>query len=209
MKSPEALWTLCLLVLALLLIIIFRHRRKTTPEEAMPLDSENGEAFEQRGNVRMLVGEVEKAILDYDEAIRLLPENAMTYYYRGVAWLKKDKAKCISDLSEAVRLNPELGIAFWTRSVARLGTKDYDGAMEDSDRAIELEPMEGRYYRHRALVWKAKKDYAKAISRELANVGVDTTIYAIGQIGRKVDSFCGPPYTAEVLVAICPRLKRL
>lgn len=64
--------------------------------------------FNDRALMRHARGEYEKAILDYNEAIRRDPECAVTYYNRGVTWQASgvfDKA--ITDYTRAIELGPE------------------------------------------------------------------------------------------------------
>jgi tetratricopeptide (TPR) repeat protein len=52
--------------------------------------------------------EYDKAIADYDEAIRLDPKYAIAFNNRGSAWLiKKEYDKAIADYDEAIRLDPK------------------------------------------------------------------------------------------------------
>ena len=47
----------------------------------------------------------DKAIADYNEAVRLNPKLARAYYHRGTAYEKKgEKAKAEEDLAQAKRL---------------------------------------------------------------------------------------------------------
>ena len=53
-------------------------------------------------------GEYDKAIADYDEAIKLDPKNANAYSYRGLAWYwKSEYDKAIADYDEAIKLDPK------------------------------------------------------------------------------------------------------
>ena len=55
----------------------------------------------------------DKAIADYDEAIRLDPNCQTAYYNRGIVWeKKKDFNKAISDYNEAIRLDPKYSRAY-------------------------------------------------------------------------------------------------
>jgi tetratricopeptide (TPR) repeat protein len=52
----------------------------------------------------------ERAIADYNEAIRLNPKDAEAHFYRGLARPRKgDKPGGETDLAEAQRLNPNVG----------------------------------------------------------------------------------------------------
>ena len=70
-------------------------------------------AYTNRGWAWMMKDELDKAIADLDEAIRLDPKDAMAYTNRGAAWLKKDELdKAIADLDEAIRLDPKHAMAY-------------------------------------------------------------------------------------------------
>ena len=58
-------------------------------------------------------GEYDKAIADYDEALKLDPKNALAYDSRGVAWYRKGEYdKAIADYGEAIKLDPKNAIAY-------------------------------------------------------------------------------------------------
>ena len=55
-------------------------------------------------------------IADYDEAIRLDPENAKIYIGRGISYRHKgDYDRAIVDFNEAIRVDPEYAIAYGYR----------------------------------------------------------------------------------------------
>ena len=63
-------------------------------------------------------GRYDKAIADYDEAIRLNPNDASAYYERGQAWHSKDDLdKAIADYDEAIRLDPRHARAYTIRGI--------------------------------------------------------------------------------------------
>ena len=57
--------------------------------------------------------EYEKAIADYNEAIRLNPKSTLVFSNRGNTWrFKKEYEKAIADYDEAIRLNPKYATAY-------------------------------------------------------------------------------------------------
>jgi predicted aspartyl protease len=72
------------------------------------LSSKNlGVTYNSRGNAFGINGQYDKAIADFDEAIRLNPQDALIYANRGRARYRKgDNDQAIADYGEAIRLNP-------------------------------------------------------------------------------------------------------
>jgi tetratricopeptide (TPR) repeat protein len=67
-------------------------------------------AYNNRGASYNNVGEPEKAIADYNEAIRLNPEYAGAYYNRGSSYFSLgNKQKAIEDLQKAADLWKQQG----------------------------------------------------------------------------------------------------
>ncbi|MGE3149924.1 MAG: tetratricopeptide repeat protein [Pseudorhodoplanes sp.] len=92
------------------------------------------QARHNRGNAYRAQRAFARAIADYDEALRLSPENAMAYADRGVAYANQgDHRRAIVDYSEAIRLNPRDQGFYRLRALAhyQLG----DRARSDADNA--------------------------------------------------------------------------
>lgn len=69
-------------------------------------------------------GDYDRAIQDWDQAIRLSPDNADLYNHRGKAYDSKgDGDRAIQDYDQAVQLAPEDAIYYYNRGVA-YGRKD-------------------------------------------------------------------------------------
>ncbi len=119
-----------------------------------------------RANVWLKRKELDTAIADYNEAIRLNPGSAgVAHQGRGRAWRdKKDYDKAIADCNESIRLDPGHARAYYTRGVVWSDKKDYDKAIADYNEAIRLDPGYARAYNGRGNAWRAKKDYDKAIA---------------------------------------------
>jgi tetratricopeptide (TPR) repeat protein len=92
-------------------------------------------------------GELDKAISDYAEAIRLDPKQGLPYYSRGSAWLdKKQYDKAIADLDQAIRLNPTFASTYGDRGTAWAKKKAYGKAIADYSESIRLDPGDAKGY---------------------------------------------------------------
>ena len=84
-------------------------------------------------------GENDRAIADYDQAIRLDPKDAGSFNNRGYAYFsKREYDRAIADFDKAVAFNPKYGHALQNRAMAYHNKGDYERAVEGYDRALPL-----------------------------------------------------------------------
>ena len=83
----------------------------------------------------------EEAIADYDETIRLDPNNAEAYRVRAAAKFEIGRyEQAVADYDQAIRLNPNDAEAYRIRAAAKVEIGRYEQAFEDFDEAIRLAP---------------------------------------------------------------------
>ena len=81
----------------------------------------------------------DRALADYDQAIRVDPNFALAFSNRGSAYEnKKDYDRAFADFDQAIRLNPNFALAFNGRGNAYNNKRDYDRAIANYDQAIRL-----------------------------------------------------------------------
>ena len=98
-------------------------------------------AYNNRGNAYTVKGDLDRAILDFDQSIKLDPAFAKPFNNRGAAYLRKGEYDlALKALDQAIRLNPNYGRAFVNRAGVYLKKNEYDRAARDYDEAIRLEP---------------------------------------------------------------------
>ena len=84
-------------------------------------------AYNNRGETWRAKGDIDRAIADYTEAIRLDPKNSNAYLNRGLVWDNKDDIeRAMADYNEAIRLDPNYAGAYDNRGIAYRTKSDYD-----------------------------------------------------------------------------------
>jgi len=124
-----------------------------------------GFAYERNGDRGRAIQDYDRAIQDYDQAIRLDPKGALAYRDRGLAYvLKGDFDHAIQDYDQATRLDSKnVAINYLGRGMAYERKQDYSRAIQDYDEAIRLNPTYVDAYRARAGAYQSKGEYRRAI----------------------------------------------
>jgi tetratricopeptide (TPR) repeat protein/predicted aspartyl protease len=77
-----------------------------------------GHLLENRGLLELRQANYEKAIADFDAALKTMPKNAYVLYGRGVAKIRKNKtAEGEADIAEAVKIAPHIAAPFTARGL--------------------------------------------------------------------------------------------
>ena len=98
------------------------------------------EAFNNRAIGYRVKGDYDRAIQDYNQAIKLNPKFAVAYNNRGVAHERKNEYdRAISDYDQAIKVKPSAE-AYFNRGNAQLVRNRYDHAIDDYNQAIRLKP---------------------------------------------------------------------
>jgi len=98
------------------------------------------EAHNNRGISYRMKGDIDLAIQEYSQAIKLNGKFASAYNNRGVAYDRKgDYERAIQDYEQAIKLKPSAEVYF-NRGNAQLAKSQYAAAIDDYNQALKLRP---------------------------------------------------------------------
>ena len=85
--------------------------------------------------------ETDRALADFNEAVRLDPTNAWAYAERGNLYKNRaHRERALADLNEAIRLAPDYALAYFSRGDLYKNIGDLASAMADMNTAVRLDP---------------------------------------------------------------------
>ena len=156
-------------------------------------------AYNNRGNAYVYKGDYNRAISDYNEAIRLNPKYATAYNNRGCIYEKRgDYDKAIEEYEKAIELNPE-----WEYPVENIGYVYFmqgklDDALEQLNKALSMK-KESNYFNYaywlKILIYKEKNDV-----QNLKETLTSAEKYLKEQINKKPNDASNYSDLAEIYV---------
>ncbi|TAJ41284.1 MAG: tetratricopeptide repeat protein [Reyranella sp.] len=161
-------------------------------------DSRNPDALNlfRRAVAEDALGNTDKALELYSEAIRLDPRSTLAFLGRGIllASRKRTYERAIEDLDKVLVLEPDNVLALIRRGAAFGELGETGRGLVDLDRAIALAPSSSQAYFYRGLIHSrrnetaaALSDYDAAVQRGPRNVDALTSRAAIHSLDGKLD----------------------
>jgi tetratricopeptide (TPR) repeat protein len=159
------------------------------------------EDYRNRGLTFANLGQHKRAIADYNEAIRLDPNDARTYSNRGASYTDLGQHKrAIADHNEAIRLDPNDAKTYSNRGTSYSALELHDLAIADFDKAIGLDPSLAGVYSNRGNTYGALGQHKRAIADHNEAIRLDpndieayynrgTSYFTLGQHEQAISDF--------------------
>jgi tetratricopeptide (TPR) repeat protein len=136
-----------------------------TTEGLPEANVQNAVTYVDRGIAKERTGDLDGALFDYNQAVKLDPKDARACNNRGnVKFRKGDLNGAMADFNQAIRLNPQFALAYNNRGNVKFRRGDLNGAMSDYNQAIQLNPQFALAYRNRRRAKEKKGDVNGAIA---------------------------------------------
>lgn len=137
--------------------------------EAIKIKPEKAEFFNARGLAYAEKNEYDLALKDYDQALSLEPKNGTVYFNRGTTYERKKmfaEAKADYDKSIELHADKDKFEVYYRRAILNLNNGDVNAALEDANKAVDLEQKNPKGYKLRASVYDKMGNTAAASSDE-------------------------------------------
>jgi len=134
-------------------------------EQAPGPPANDANFYRQRGITAYRSGDFLGAIGNFDEAIRLNPDDAQSHNVRGNVWDELGVfERALADYDAAIRINSNNPAVFHDRAILWQRKGALDKALVDLDRAIRFSFADANLYCDRGLVWYQKGRHERAIA---------------------------------------------
>jgi Tfp pilus assembly protein PilF len=132
-----------------------------SPPVAEPMAKLSADDYYNLGNEAK---DTDDKIKYYTKAIEINPYNAQFYYYRGLAYNKKNLFPlAIEDFNKAITYQPNYPSAYESRGFSHYEMGQQDAAIADYTKSIELDSSYAVTFFKRGVSYQKKGDNAKAL----------------------------------------------
>lgn len=121
-------------------------------------------AFNNLGRYYRIENKLDKALSNYNNAIKYNPEGSVSYNNRGKIFFDTGKIDlALADFDKCLSLDPESTDALANRGAAYGMRKEWQLALNDLTKAIELDPTHTNALKNRGFIYHQLKEYQKNI----------------------------------------------
>ncbi len=139
---------------------------------------ESPEVLVERGHLMESRGRFREAIDAYTKALGQRPNDATTYYDRGVAFGRLSQWKeAIEDYTRAIEHDSGMARAYNNRATAYAQQRQFEKAVVDFTKAISLDPRGALTYRNRGLAYHDLGQFNQAIEDDTVAIRLDPTAF--------------------------------
>ncbi len=122
--------------------------------KGIAISPKNPLGYSLRGQAYSSVKDFDRAIEQFDIALKLKPNYDSVYAYRGIVQIQQQKfPQGLADIERALQINPNSEAGYQGRSVYYINQKDFRRALSDANRAISINGVSPDSYTLRGVAY--------------------------------------------------------
>jgi tetratricopeptide (TPR) repeat protein len=133
--------------------------------------------FYLQGSYKSGAGDMQGAITDFKQALKINPNYPEAYNNLGVIYYKLgEKQEAIANYTQALKVDPNHILAYQNRGVARADLGDKQGAIDDYNQSIKINPKNAEAYTNRGNARSELGDKQGAIADYTQAININPNI---------------------------------
>ncbi|BBM81728.1 tetratricopeptide repeat protein [Candidatus Uabimicrobium amorphum] len=134
-------------------------------DDAITKNPANSDLYLRRGNLYTAQQKYDKAVADFNRAIKLQAKNPQGYILRGKAYVALRRYRqALQDFTISLALNPQNAEVYFQRAELLTRQKRYDMAYIDYNKSIKLNPNNAEFYIGRGLLNLENRRFQNALN---------------------------------------------
>jgi len=128
-------------------------------------DNDLATSYNNRGMAFAATDQPDKAVADYNAAIKIAPVYGPAYLNRGNVYYSQDKYdQALADFNIALKISPSYALAYNSRGGVYYSKGEFDAAIADFTAAIKYKPDYGNAYWNRGRSYSSKGNFKQALA---------------------------------------------
>ncbi|MBI4644052.1 MAG: tetratricopeptide repeat protein [Deltaproteobacteria bacterium] len=120
------------------------------------INAQDVQKYVQQGIEKCELGHYDQALKDFNDALKLKPNDASLYDLRGMAYRCKNMVDlAVKDFNKAMELDPKFGRPYRNRAMVYFDKGEFDKSLADLEKA-------------KSLGYKVDPDFLKMVARKAA-----------------------------------------
>jgi tetratricopeptide (TPR) repeat protein len=141
--------------------------------DAKALPEMTGDELERSGDLLLSRGNLDKAFVQYEKALKLKPDNIRVQYKKGLLFvLGRMNEDAIKEFQDVLEREPRYALAYKGLGQAFFQMKRYDQAEENFRKAVELDPKLWKAHNSLGIIYDYRKRYDMAIQEYSAAISL-------------------------------------
>jgi tetratricopeptide (TPR) repeat protein len=162
--------------------------------KAIEYDPNNAKAYSERAIGYSFLHNLENFVTDFNKALEIEPNNSNFYCHRGIAYYMsfKDNDSGLKDLTTSIDIKP-YWFAYFHRGLLNTIRQEYERAIADFDKLVELKPDIKNGYAFRGRAYSKMENYEKALENFNKILSIDSNnspaYYGRGKVYFKMGNY--------------------
>jgi tetratricopeptide (TPR) repeat protein len=168
-------------------------------KRAISIDKKFHEAYFGLGNLYFMKGDLSQAEKQYKKAVDVKPDFAQAYMNLAIVYLMRDPFQATKYLNKCIKADPSFSYAYFLRGYIGQSTGKISSALQDWNKAIEIDSLNNLYRISIAFLYINEKKYKEGTDILIKMIRSTKTKNYIGDFERSPKEQLASDFLSQLL----------